>query len=152
LASLKDAANNEVVIIDLEDGQAWWETRLLVLLAGASRLNRPDAAVFVATVGGKSHQFQGWGYCRELFCNLLQSDAEYLATYQRTRAAANVWAAIEPGVTPTGLTGLALNFLSMAFRAGGPPNEFAGEQLLASELGSKLEMSGKQQSISTVRL
>jgi hypothetical protein len=41
LASLGDAMNNEVIVFDLEDGQAWWETRLLVMLAGAARLGRP---------------------------------------------------------------------------------------------------------------
>ena len=42
LDALRQATACEVVIIDLEDGQAWWETRLLVLLAGAVRLKRPE--------------------------------------------------------------------------------------------------------------
>src|SRR5215475_2159589 len=41
LEMLEQASSSDVVIIDLEEGHAWWETRLFVLLAGAERLKRP---------------------------------------------------------------------------------------------------------------
>jgi hypothetical protein len=46
LDALKQATDCEVVIIDLEDGRAWWETRLLVLLAGAVKLEGPNDSCF----------------------------------------------------------------------------------------------------------
>src|SRR5262245_59299532 len=49
LDALKQAMSAGIVIIDLEEGQAWWETRLLVLLAGAARLGKPEKIVFVGT-------------------------------------------------------------------------------------------------------
>lgn len=52
LEPLRDAIHSDVAVLDLEDGTAWWETRLLVLCAGATRVGRPAAIVFVATVGG----------------------------------------------------------------------------------------------------
>jgi hypothetical protein len=48
LDTLRQATGDYVVVVDLEDGKAWWETRLLVLLAGAVRLGKPDKIVFVS--------------------------------------------------------------------------------------------------------
>ena len=50
---------SEIAVIDLEDGQAWWETRLLVLLAGAVRLKKPDKIVFLGTDAEIVDCFQG---------------------------------------------------------------------------------------------
>jgi len=47
LETLRSATASELAIIDLEDGQAWSETRLLVLIAGAVRLKKPDKIVFL---------------------------------------------------------------------------------------------------------
>lgn len=47
LDALREAASCDVVIIDFKEGQAWWETRLLVLLAGAVRRKKPEKVVFV---------------------------------------------------------------------------------------------------------
>src|SRR5262249_41085945 len=38
LDSLRQSSSSDVIIIDLGSGGEWWETRLLVLLAGAVRL------------------------------------------------------------------------------------------------------------------
>ena len=38
MAALSRAVTNPVVVVDLEDGNAWWETRLLILLSGGARL------------------------------------------------------------------------------------------------------------------
>src|SRR5882762_8678619 len=32
LDSLREAVGNEIIVIDLETGEAWWETRLLIVL------------------------------------------------------------------------------------------------------------------------
>jgi hypothetical protein len=46
LDALRHATACEIIVIDLEEGQAWWETRLLVLMAGAVRLGKPHKVVF----------------------------------------------------------------------------------------------------------
>src|SRR5262245_62004215 len=60
LDSLRQASSSDVIIIDLGSGGEWWETRLLVLLAGAARLRHPEIVVFVATDGGVARAFQRW--------------------------------------------------------------------------------------------
>lgn len=70
LDSLRQAATCDAVIIDLEEGQAWWETRLLVLLAGAERLKKPEKFVFAGTDAGKAECFQGWAHASDLLPHL----------------------------------------------------------------------------------
>jgi hypothetical protein len=43
--SLKYAVGNHSVVVDLKEGDEWWETRLLVLVSGAARLSFPRAVV-----------------------------------------------------------------------------------------------------------
>ena len=40
LEALRSFSRHDVVVVDLEDGLAWWETRLAVVCAGAARLGR----------------------------------------------------------------------------------------------------------------
>jgi hypothetical protein len=160
LTALEQAVGNEIVVLDLEDGHAWWETRLLVLLAGAVRQGRPRAVVFMATEEGKTDRFQGWGHPDDLLRALLRVDAGYRKVYHTVRAAAGQWQLIEPGSpgvpqgAPAWLTGLANQYLQlMAFdQTLGLPNEFAAEQLLASELGRQFETPPPPKEISIVRL
>lgn len=162
LDSLKHATSCDVVIIDLEEGQAWWETRLLVLLAGAERLKRPEKIVFVGTDGGKRQCFQGWAHANDLFRLLVHADPQYLRSLYAARAAAKQWELIESlphtppplPVQPTWMqVGLATQHPWMAFDpATGLPNELLAEQLLASDLGAKVEIPAGSKSISLVRL
>jgi hypothetical protein len=96
LGALEKAAENEVIVIDLEQGDAWWETRLLVLLAGAVRLHRPRAVVFVATEAGIQSQFQGWSRPDHLITLLLRTDPRYELSYRSVRAAALQWQLADP--------------------------------------------------------
>ena len=41
IQALQAAVNNDVVVVSLGDGDEWWETRLLLLAAGATRLGHP---------------------------------------------------------------------------------------------------------------
>jgi hypothetical protein len=161
LDTLRDAMNREVVILDLEDGHAWWETRLLVLMAGAIRLGRPKAVVFLGTIGERQKQFFGWAYSEMIFRCLLRSDERFQRIYFRSQAAARQWRLIEPFPDgqmnpgpPAAIAGpvsLAQNRFFMAFSSG-LPNEYAAEQLLASELGEKIENQGPPHSINLNRL
>lgn len=60
LEAITEFTRNDVAVIDLEDGTAWWETRLAVICAAALRLGKPRAIAFVATNAGRNRQFQGW--------------------------------------------------------------------------------------------
>lgn len=96
LDALKQATACDVVIIDLEDGQAWWETRLLVLLAGAVRLKRPEKVVFIGKDGGIDKCFQGWAHPADLFPYLLKAHSQYSLSYHKSMAAARQWELVEP--------------------------------------------------------
>jgi hypothetical protein len=74
LDALRDATASDVVVLDLEDGTAWWETRLLVLLEGADRLGKPSVVVFVGMGNGITQRLQGWGYATELLRAMLHPD------------------------------------------------------------------------------
>ncbi len=163
LDALRDATANEVAIVDLKDGDAWWETRLLVLIAGAVRLARPAAMVFVATEGGLSNQFQGWAPPLELLPLILRSDRTYRESYARARAAARQWELVDPMGSggappqppqlPPWVQGLGATHPWMAFDSrSGLPNELAFEQFLQGDLGIRIEQLGSQRTISIVRL
>jgi hypothetical protein len=165
LDALKKATSCDVVIIDVEDGQAWWETMLLVLLAGAERLKRPQKVVFVGTIEGQRQRFHGWAHPDELLRCLVKSDEQYQRSLLKARAAGRQWDLVEPihrvfpapAVNPPAhpwmISGLAMRHPWMAFDAStGLPNEFLVEQLLASDLGQNLETQMKPKTISLGRL
>lgn len=103
LGALKQATACDVVIMDLEDGQAWWETRLLVLLAGAVRLRKPEKVVFVGKDGGMDKCFLGWSHPNELLPHLLKAHPQYSLSYNSAMAIARQWELVEP-IEPTGGT------------------------------------------------
>jgi hypothetical protein len=148
LDALRGVTMNEVVVIDLEDGSAWWETRLLVLLAGAERLGRPAAVVFIATEGGEPDRFQGWAAPSDLLPLLLRSDKRYAEAYFRVKSWVRHWELVPPvqpnevPPTPPLLVGTGGAHAWMFFDyASGLPNELAFAQLLQSELGREIEMA-----------
>ena len=159
LDALRQAVGSESVIVDLEEGKAWWETRLLVLLAGAVRHNQPKIVVFVGTDGGKKKCFLGWATADSLLPNLLNAHPKYPVSYYASLAAARQWAMVEPTgdehtypPSPTWIQpGLATQYSWMAF-ASGLPNPFYAEQLLAAELGEKIEKQEPPRTISITRL
>lgn len=91
--ALREAANNPIAVVDLVDGHAWWETRLLVLLSGASRLNRPRVIVFLATQATKPRRFLGWAPSPELLhAQLASASQAELAAYRSAQAQAGRYA------------------------------------------------------------
>jgi hypothetical protein len=91
--ALREAANNPIAVVDLVDGHAWWETRLLVLLSGASRLNRPRVIVFLATQATQPRRFLGWAPSSDLLhAQLAWASHEELAAYQSAQASAGQYA------------------------------------------------------------
>jgi hypothetical protein len=135
LESLRDAKSSNIVVIDLERGQAWWETRLLIVCAGARRLGQPEVVVFVADSAGKPNQFVGWSRAGDLLDVLLTNSA-YLVPFERA-AALSAAARLARGVPPPVLVTLPPDrFWMVEAPAPGQPtmNPFLEEQLLAAEL------------------
>ena len=159
LDSLREATACETIVIDLEDGHAWWETRLLVLLAGAVRLKKPEKVVFVCKEGGNNGSFLGWGYSTKLLPQLLKANPLYARSYHAAQAATRQWDLVEPGIPgvpppqPPTLARLAAAHPWMAFDANtGLPNQLFTEQLLASDLGEQIEMQEGPKPIGPGRL
>lgn len=160
LDALRQAMASDIVTIDLEEGQAWWETRLLVLLSGAARLGKPKVVVFVGVDAGIERRFQGWGYPNELLRCLLQAHPQYSLSYHKAMAAARQWETVEPsgaGIIPPQPSwmqqGLSTQHPWMAFDSKtGLPNPLLSEQLLADDLGVEIESQEKPKTISLTRL
>lgn len=85
IQTLEDATKNEIVVIDLKEGEAWWVTRLLALSAGAVRAGSPKAFVFIGTKENRSHQFLGWAEPKRVLDSILRANAEYDRRYLRAR-------------------------------------------------------------------
>jgi hypothetical protein len=134
MAALSDAVAGPVAVVDLGRGEAWWESRLLLLLTGAARLGRPRAVVFVATRHRAPQQFIGWGEPAELVrCMLEIVDGSVREALSNARARALRWQLQEPGqpvpavpapsipdTTPRGLEPEALLMSALAGVEAGP--------------------------------
>lgn len=120
--ALKDAAGEDVAVVDLGKGADWWETRLFLLCAGAARRGRPTAIVFVATVSsGRRRVFQGWAPPAELAQQLLAKREDLHDPYNK------------------------------AYDEARPPIDESREALLANEL-AQIEMYGRHGVITVSRL
>jgi hypothetical protein len=64
IQALRNAVTNDVVVVSLGDGHEWWNTRLLLLTAGATRLGHPRAIAFTATRAGQGWAVPGLGNAR----------------------------------------------------------------------------------------
>ncbi len=162
MATLSSTVDHDVAVVNLEDGDAWWETRLLVLAAGAARRQRPNAIVFTGTDGGVADRFQGWGSPRLIVERLLADNPVYQTIFDTVEAAARQWERVAPNPigspagappAPSCIDGIAATYFRMAFDgATGLANPLRFEQLLASELGGQVEKPNPPRGISLVRL
>jgi hypothetical protein len=153
LDTLRAAVRHEVAVVDLEDGASWWETRLLVLCAGAARQERPRAIVFVATAGGVERVFKGWADPAELLKALLVKRADFRDAHDRAAVIARQWQLVLPAAGPpvVPLTHPANPGIGHIVFGGDKRNPYAGEQILAMEL-SRLEQTGQHGTLTTVRV
>jgi hypothetical protein len=105
ISVLDDATRNEIVIVDIEEGDAWWVTRFLALSGGAVRAGSPKAIVFVGTVSNKTGTFIGWIRPAEALKAIVKSRDDYLLRYLRAkRIAQQVFLFGDDQIIPTGLT------------------------------------------------
>ncbi|HEV2415919.1 MAG TPA: hypothetical protein VGX27_14035 [Candidatus Dormibacteraeota bacterium] len=141
LDSMSKATSSDIVVIDLETGRAWWETRLLVLSAGAIRLGHPGVIVFVATEEETPRRFQGWARPDALLPLLLDAYPGYRQSYLDAQVAGAQWASVTPPppntppMIPLGASPLAIQGANAAPFINGQPNPMAIEQFLAISLG-----------------
>jgi len=164
LKALRDAGSSDIIVIDLGSGGEWWETRLLVLLAGAVRLRHPEIVVFVATDRSVERGFQGWARPDDLLPCLLAADPRYRRSYWEAIAAASQWALEPPPpdpepptpvVPPAPFQGLAKRREGMRRSGAGKTavrNELAAEQAFAAELGNEVELPTTPAGITIDRL
>ena len=80
--------------------KAWWETRLLVLLAGAVRHKKPDKIVFVGKDANMDRRFQGWSYVDDLLPQLVTAHPQYARSVESAWAAARHRELVEPQDAP----------------------------------------------------
>lgn len=86
IETLGNAVGNEVVEIALGEGEAWWETRLLLLASGATRLRNPRAVAFTWATPDRPRTFIGWARPEDIRRRLLAAnDAFRLACEKAER-------------------------------------------------------------------
>lgn len=158
---LGEATRSDVAVLDLEEGTAWWETRLAVLCAGAARLGRPEAIAFVATTGGTRQVFKGWAPPVDLLECLLTMRPDLRIAYERARAIFRQWElavppepSAPPGVPPVlpFPVGLDTGVQWAVFPQGATvASRLAAEQIFALQLG-QLEDAGAHGVVTAARL
>ncbi|MFC5264305.1 hypothetical protein ACFPJ1_19525 [Kribbella qitaiheensis] len=94
---LREASRAEVVVVDLEDGHAWWDSRLLLLCAGAELQGSPAAVVFVATIDDQRRRFIGWAHTSDVVVQVLKSDNELAFAYAVARTTIRRTELVFPG-------------------------------------------------------
>jgi hypothetical protein len=101
---LREATANEVVVINIKDGHAWWVTRLLALSAGAVRAGSPRALVFVGMKQNVDGNHLGWAEPAAVLSAILDDKSEYGATYEQAVKITRQLALFgDPDVAPQGI-------------------------------------------------
>jgi len=140
LRMLEQSTVSSIVVVDLEDGTAWWETRLLILVAAAVRRRLPQAVVFTAVMESVPGRYVGWAEPRALLVLLWAARPDLHLTYASAAAVASAWRLAEPprrGTTAKWpLTPSRARWGHLAFPNDGHglPSRFLEEQILAAEL------------------
>ncbi|EWS99945.1 hypothetical protein N865_19720 [Intrasporangium oryzae NRRL B-24470] len=91
LSALREARRTDVTIVDLREGNTWWESRLFILIAAAARRRRPSAIAFVATVNQRPRTFIGWGDPQALLEQHVTLEPGYLTAHRFAEAATARW-------------------------------------------------------------
>lgn len=153
LNALNNSTTCDVLVIDLKEGQSWWETRLLVLLTGAVWLKKPEKVVFVGKESEIDKAFLGWSHPHELLNCLLKDRPEYLRSYHTAQTAARQLQLVEPLNAPGPVQPHIPDWMvgepsarcwGMTFDNNtGLPNELFAVRLLATDLGENVERQGQ---------
>jgi len=79
------ATEQTVAVIDLQDGRAWYKTRLFAVAATAEILNAPKSLVLVGQRGGQPMQPGGWIRPQDIVKAITRSDPNYADAWRRAR-------------------------------------------------------------------
>jgi hypothetical protein len=91
LSALRRAHDSEVTVVDLRQGNTWWETRLFLLIAGAARRDRPSVIAFIGDRNGRPGSFLGWASPSKLLEMLLAVSPVFAKAHEKARAATAQW-------------------------------------------------------------
>jgi hypothetical protein len=94
--SLRNAVGTYCVVVDLKEGEEWWETRLLVLASGATRLASPRAVVFTVATPGQPRRFMGWATPAELLRRLVAMEPALGEAYAAAQRDWLMWQLSKP--------------------------------------------------------
>jgi hypothetical protein len=83
-AAIEAGAHSELVI-DLEDGNAWYRTRLFAVAAMGEILGAPEILVLVGGKGGRPRQVGGYIASRDFVKAVCQKDSRYERLLRRAR-------------------------------------------------------------------
>jgi hypothetical protein len=101
VAEMRRATSAEIICIDLKEGNAWWETRLLVLCAGAAGPGSSlRAVVFVGKRNNNERQFLGWAAPLQLLVALKDSNPGYSACFTKATMIARQLSIFGGGASP----------------------------------------------------
>ncbi|MGW8375346.1 hypothetical protein [Streptomyces sp. ODS28] len=154
LMAVEAFAKNDLAVIDLEDGTAWWETRLAVVCAGAQRRGRPRAIAFVATDAGHPRVFQGWAQPGLMLGALTASDSALRNALDTAAVTTARWNLALPPCSPTEPPRTAAELRPLDPRlafTGTVRRPDAAEQVLLQEM-SELERQHGPKTVSITRL
>jgi hypothetical protein len=80
------ATSQTIVVVNVEDGHAWYKTRLFALAATAEILHAPRFIVLIGQRGGQSMQIGGWIRPSDLVRAIIRSDIRYKKVWLRAQA------------------------------------------------------------------
>jgi hypothetical protein len=84
--SAQDARRHSTIVVDLEDGRAWYLTRLFALAATAVLLGAPQVIVLIGQRGGNSKQVGGWIRPQDFVTALRRQDQRFDWIWRHARS------------------------------------------------------------------
>jgi hypothetical protein len=101
LRALRRSERTDVTVVDLRDGQTWWESRFFIVIASAARRPSNQAVAIVATKNEVQRSFIGWADPARLLELHLSAQPDLNAAYQQTLALTLQWQISMPISTST---------------------------------------------------
>jgi hypothetical protein len=104
LSALNETIQSELAVINLGRGDSWWVTRLLTLAAGATRVDGPEAFVFIGDRENTPNHFLGWAKPGDVLEAILRDKEQYKIRYQKSLRIAKQFELFkDPDLLPNGL-------------------------------------------------
>jgi len=101
LRALRRSERTDVTVVDLRDGQTWWESRFFIVVASAARRPSNQALAIVATKNEVQRSVVGWADPVRLLELHLSAQPDLNTGYQRALAKALQWQLSMPESAPT---------------------------------------------------